>query len=299
MLFPESDKGKTLASLKKSRKQRAALIAFFGGRDLVPSSVMRPKKIRPEKIKHMDEQGAKRSYQSSSPNPHMPNHFNISGKGAAQGALSIFPPDIGRSILLTYSNPGDVVVDPFAGHNSRMDLCIKNGRHYVGCDLSAKFMDFNFKRADQLREKYPKAKIKLFHTDSRKQPIPNEVGNFTITSPPYYDIEYYGDEDEQLGKCPTYTDFLKGMKQVLRENFRTLKPGAYSAWFVNDFRRKGVFHFYHVDLVNLARKVGFEAQDILIVDYGRGFRDIFVNQILSQKIIPKRHEYGLVFRKPL
>lgn len=38
--------------------------------------------------------------------------------------------------------------------------------------------------------------------------------------------------------------------------------------------------------------------DITITDFGRTFRSAFVNQIVEQKILPKRHEYGIVVRKP-
>ena len=55
---------------------------------------------------------------------------------------------------------------------------------------------------------------------------------------------------------------------------------------------------YHADVIDLARKAGFETHDIIIVDFGPGIRDVFINQAITQRIIPKRHEYGLVFRKP-
>ena len=44
--------------------------------------------------------------------------------------------------------------------------------------------------------------------------------------------------------------------------------------------------------------VGFTTHDILIVDFGPGIRDIFINQAIQQRILPKRHEYGLIFKKP-
>lgn len=300
-------KGKGLSALKLSENGRSRLISFFGGVSFLPSSVMKTnrKDATQDDDKYAHERGydttsvlakkmGKTSYDRNNPIERM---MYSSGRGCSAGALSRFPQDVGRTALLFYSNPGGTVFDPFAGHNSRMDLCVTNGRHYTGCDLSTNFMDFNFKRADVLRKKYPLAKITLHHCDSRKVPASSESADFTITSPPYWDIEYYGDEPEQLGKCKSYEGFLRGLKKVLRENHRVLKPGAYATWFVNDFRRKGRMHFYHADLIRLGEEVGFVAHDILIVDLGRSMRGCFINQAVQQRILPKRHEYGIIFRK--
>lgn len=70
------------------------------------------------------------------------------------------------------------------GHNSRAELVIRTGRHYTGCDLSAEFMQFNRKRAAELREEFPKARIVLHEGDSRKVPVESNSHDFTLTSPP-------------------------------------------------------------------------------------------------------------------
>jgi SAM-dependent methyltransferase len=310
--FPSGDgitKGKGLSAILDSKDGHAKLLALFGGTDNLPGSVMRAK--RPKVQDEMDGVvAAGRSYNqtcklarkkgttASRNDSTIDAALYLSGKGCGAGALSTFHQGIGRSMVLFYSEPGDTIFDPFAGHNSRMDLCVKAGRHYVGCDLSHEFMRFNRKRAKVLRREYPAVQIDLYECDSRKVPVPDEIGDYTITSPPYYDIEYYGDEPDQLGKAATYREFLGGIKQVLRENYRCLKPGAYAVWFVNDFRRKGTFHVYHADLMRLAEKVGFVVHDLLVVDFGRSIRDCFVNQAMRSKILPKRHEFGVVFRKP-
>jgi hypothetical protein len=308
-LFDEdlgAEKGKSLKALLKSIEGQKKVVAMFGGPELVPSSIMKPKKARTDA--EVDLEGHERSYTETSPmlkngkldhvKDGVKSRFAISGRGCGSGALSTFFQDVGRSIVLYYSEPGELVWDPFAGHNSRMDLCVKAGRNYFGCDLSTPFHAFNVKRADELRKLYPNAEITLHHVDSRKAPLGNKDAAFTITSPPYWDIEYYGDEPEQMSNCQTYTEFIDDMQLVLRRNFKALRPGAYACYFINDFRKKGKMYFYHMDLTRAGEAAGFEAHDIMIVDFGRGFRDVFVNQNIKSRIIPKRHEYMIVFRKP-
>lgn len=306
LLFEGATKGKTITALRNSKSSRNALIALFGGPGCVPSSIMRAKESG-RLGADGDEEATKRNYDETAPyieksrkakQKVLKDAFSISGRGCGNGALSKFFQGIGRSMVLLYSEPGQTVFDPFAGHNSRMELCVKAGRNYIGCDLSTKFMEFNQKRARQLRGKFPAVTIQLHHVDSRKVPVKSESADFTITSPPYYDIEYYGDEPEQLGKSQSYKEFLEGLQQVMHENFRVLRSGSFAVWFVNDFRRKKKFHLYHVDTIRLAKKAGFEPHDLLVVDLGNSIRDCFTNQIVETRIIPKRHEYGLVFRKP-
>jgi len=292
----EAAAGKTVASLAKSRSAREDIIRLFGGE--LPQSIM----VAQRGGRSTDEDTAVGSYDAASiaskEQLAICENFNASGRSVRQGAMSQFPQNIGHAVVLLYSAPGDTIVDPFAGHNSRMELCIKAGRSYIGHDISASFMEFNRKRARYLRERYLGLTIELVEGDSRYMQVADEAGDFTLTSPPYYNLEDYGDEPEQLGNAKTYEVFLRMLARVAKENFRTLKPGAFCVWFVNDFRADGRFHPYHIDTFNLLRAAGFVEWDMMIVDFGPPIRAAFATQVVSQQILPKRHEYGIVMRKP-
>ena len=295
-----------IPAFQRSRLNYSAALSLFGGKENLPASVMRVKRHRTKK--DHDEQGYERSYIRMGKKNKSYQKLNskemrrikmVSAAGVRKGALSTFPQDLCRTMILFYTQPGDTIVDPFAGHNSRMEAAVKVGRNYIGQDLSEKFMAFNRARAAKLKEVYTKVKVELHEGDSRHLKAKSEVGDFTITSPPYWNVEDYGNEVGQLGKLKGgYEAFLLGLKKVLRENLRVLKPGCHAAWYVNDIRHKG-FIPYHYDVMRLGLEVGFEIWDMQIVDFGRSHRDCFMNQAMKQKIIPKRHEYGIIFRKPL
>jgi hypothetical protein len=128
--------------------------------------------------------------------------------------------------------------------------------------------------------------------------VKDSVGDFTITSPPYWDLEYYGDEIGQLGKDNDYHEFLRRLGDVAHANFRCLKSGAFCVWCINDFRKDGKFYSYHVDTHRLLKDAGFKQHDCAIIDLGGSFGQAFASQIVENKILPKRHEYALIFRKP-
>ena len=290
---PQKDiSGKNLDALLDSRQKRERILRLFNGN--LPQSIMiANKRTREDDIARGGYEESE--WRSEDGNKMLDSIFGISGKGTKNGALSIFPQNIGDAMIKLYSSPGDIILDPFAGHNSRMELAAKNKRDYIGYDVCHEFMEYNRKYAIQYRELYG-TRIELHEGDSRKELSMQRdcIADFTLTSPPYYDIEYYGDEPEQLGNSETYQSFLNGLGIIINNNYRCLKSGSYCAYFVNDFRRKGKFHLYHIDVIKLMERAGFEIKDILIVDLGVPIRAAFATQIVEQKILPKRHEYGII-----
>ncbi len=289
--------GKSVESLKFSRQKRREILNVFDGE--IPTSIIKAKRGRQRSAPARGSYGKsewhiQKGLDKSGP---IPRIFGISGKGTARGALSQFPQNVGRMVLRLYSKPGDLVVDPFAGHNSRMELTVSEGRNYHGYDVSKRFMEFNRELADHLREEF-KMEIRLYEQDSRlMSETEDSVGDFTLTSPPYWDIEFYGDEDEQLGKARSYRDFIKELGEVALQNYRVLKEDAFCVWFINDFRKNGVFYSFHSDVIRILVEAGFKLWDLLVVDLGVPIRAAFATQVVEQKILPKRHEFGVIARK--
>lgn len=298
-------KDKEIVHAAKLQDNYADMLALFGGKDNLPSSVIRVKRNKLDKASdpHASEQSCveyskKHGFlgDESIRSKTLRRMKYISKTGSQNGVLSRFPQDLARKILLFYTKPGDVVVDPFAGHNSRMEACIKAGCLYFGQELLKKFHDSNVKRAEKLDPKG--VKFMLSHGDSRELQFPDECGDFGFTCPPYHDIENYDPTDpRQLGNVK-YPEFLKGLGRVMREHYRTLKPGAYCVWVVNYFRRNGKLIRFHDDTKQLGLNAGFEIHDEIILDHGRAMRDAFFSSCYKIKILPKRHEVCIVFRKP-
>jgi len=86
-------------------------------------------------------------------------------------------------------------------------------------------------------------------------------------SPPYWDLEYYGDEKEQLGYNHSYGEFLNGLGRVVNECHRVLKRDKYCIFNVNDFRKNGILYTYHSDVIELFKKAGFNMHDIIVVEW--------------------------------
>lgn len=284
------------SSLADSRKIRAMLEERWGG---IPSSVMRAdwgKKAK-DLTKTYEDQKKENGYFGTA--------FSLSGVGPRSGGLSRFPQSILWWTLQFYCPEGGTVVDPFAGHISRLEGTYRSGRNYIGFDICHRFMELNRQRIAELYEENARQlvpatnTVTLHETDSRRmlEYMQPNIADFCITSPPFHNIEKYGPEPEQLGNLD-YNGFLRDLGIIVANCYEALKPGAYCAWEVNDFRKGNVFYTYHSDAIGLFRQAGFKLHDVIIIDYGSGFLQAFASQIEQHKIVSKEHAYLIVGQKP-
>ena len=74
---------------------------------------------------------------------------------------AIFPEGLAEDHILTWSKPGDVVLDPFNGSGTTIKMALLNARHYVGVEMSQEYCDIAQQRIDiareQLSQNSPKA----------------------------------------------------------------------------------------------------------------------------------------------
>lgn len=57
-----------------------------------------------------------------------------------------FPESLARDHILTWSNPGDLVLDFFMGSGTTAKMARNNGRRFIGCDIAAEYVALANKR---------------------------------------------------------------------------------------------------------------------------------------------------------
>ena len=53
---------------------------------------------------------------------------------------AIFPEKLAADHILSWSNLGDTVLDPFAGSGTTAKMAVANNRNYIGCEISAEYV---------------------------------------------------------------------------------------------------------------------------------------------------------------
>ena len=61
-----------------------------------------------------------------------------------------FPEQLAQDHIISWSNPGDVVLDPFLGSGTTAKMAVLNNRHYVGFELDPQYYDIACKRLDEV-----------------------------------------------------------------------------------------------------------------------------------------------------
>ena len=64
-----------------------------------------------------------------------------------------FPEQLAEDHILSWSNPDDVVLDPFAGSGTTAKMSVTNGRHYIGFEIEKTYCETAQKRVADAVEK--------------------------------------------------------------------------------------------------------------------------------------------------
>lgn len=240
---------------------------------------------------------------------------------------AVYPIKLAERLIKMYSAIGDTVFDPFLGIGSTIIAAQAHERHGVGIELNPKFAQLAEQWLHEVQGLFANDKVyKIINDDCRNmlKHIRKDKIQLTVTSPPYADfiqkslkdratvhktsiiehennstVKQYSEHEHDFGNLP-YKDFLKGIKNILKDNFEITKPGGYSCWVVKDYRdtkNKIPYIPFHSDLATVGQEAGWLYQDLIIWDQTGhkkleqlGFPSVFyVNQNCS---------FIVVFRKP-
>ena len=81
---------------------------------------------------------------------HFANGFNHSSKDAvAFDHPAIFPESLARDHILSWSNEGDTVLDPFSGSGTTAKMAKHNGRQYIGIEVNPEYCEIAEERLRQ------------------------------------------------------------------------------------------------------------------------------------------------------
>lgn len=79
----------------------------------------------------------------------------VTGFNEKTGHPAVFPEQLAADHILSWSNEGDVVLDPFVGSGTTAKMAMLNNRNYIGFDISEEYC----KIAKERLEKYSKKEV--------------------------------------------------------------------------------------------------------------------------------------------
>ncbi|WP_333654422.1 DNA-methyltransferase [Dissulfurispira sp.] len=166
--------------------------------------------------------------------------------------------------------------------------------------------------AVQLTGKTINTTHRLFQADARSMSfISDQSIHLAITSPPYWTLKKYNENEAQLGHIADYELFLQHLGEVWREVYRVLVPGGRLVCVVGDVclsRREHGRHLVmplHADITVICRKIGFDNLNPIIwhkisnADFEANTGSKFLGKPYEPNAIIKNDiEFILMQRKP-
>jgi adenine-specific DNA-methyltransferase len=128
------------------------------------------------------------------------------------------------NLLSRYTREGDLVIDPFCGGGTTLDVAAELKRRAQGYDVAPTRPD-------------------IVRADARKLPLEDGAADFVFMDPPYSTHIEYSDAPDCIGKLDAHgSAYFEALERVFDEVDRVLKDRRYLAVYVSDtFEKKTGF----------------------------------------------------------
>ena len=133
-----------------------------------------------------------------------------------------FVPQIPDHLIRRYTEPGDIVLEPFMGSGTTLYECESLGRNYIGFDINEEIIqyvqskmggdtsiDYSICLGDVCDEALSTAHISRFLKGLKKQRV-----DFVLSHPPYWDIVKFTDNEAGLSQSKTLDRFFVSIPEL-------------------------------------------------------------------------------------
>lgn len=207
-----------------------------------------------------------------------------------RGENTQFPGDVAELCVLLWSQPGDLVVDPFAGYGMRGLVALTLGRQYVGYEVAKTTYEWVEKRLAR------EGGVVYLADGCKMEATPDASAALVLSSPPYHAREAYGTDVAQLAALP-YADFLEQIRKCAKHVHRVLKPNGIVVFVVGNWRVDGKLRRFDLDASQALQEAGLDPWDLIILDRGDTFQQFQLLSSLEGRHTRNVHQYALVYRK--
>jgi len=208
-----------------------------------------------------------------------------------------FAPQIARNIILKYSKPEDVVLDPMMGGGTSLIECKLLNRKGLGIDINPEMINITKKALDFKCKNDNHPIVKLGDVRELKSIVDSCI-DLILTQPPYLDIIKYSENLEgDLSRISDVKKFCNELEKGIQEFHRVLKDDCYCAILIGDTRKGRHYVPLSYYVMNKFLKNNFILkEDIIKVQHHCNSTSYWKFQKRDFYLI--MHEHLFIFRKP-
>lgn len=214
-----------------------------------------------------------------------------------QNNTSIFDPVLTEIAYRWFCPLDGTVLDPFAGGSVRGIIAELLGRKYTGIDLQKRQIEANYEQAKKF-----KLAPNWIVGDSSDIPtlLPAEaMFDFILSCPPYFDLEVYSDDPDDLSNVKSYAQFLALYRDIIAKSVARLKENRFAFWVVGDLRdSRGMYTNFVSDSIQAFLDAGMSLyNEAILITQGGSLAIRVGGQFSKSRKLGKTHQNVLVFVK--
>ncbi len=222
-----------------------------------------------------------------------------------------WPPEVPRNLILKFTKPSDLVLDPFVGGGTTLIECWLLNRRSIGIDIYPIAVKIAQTKIDEMAREAnfslipldPNYRPIVLEGDSQKLDVLLRKGGIKSGSvdlvcahPPYLNSLRYSTRKGDLSMLSNKRRFLAAMVEVAGNLRRALRSNGICVILIGDVRRRGKLIPLGLDLLRVFLDRGFRLRDIIIKAQRRDFSTEFYRQSpwFEHSLA---HEYLLILQK--
>jgi hypothetical protein len=172
------------------------------------------------------------------------------------GCITIYRPFMAKTIMHYFNIKS--VLDISVGWGGRMLGCksFDKNLYYVGIEPNTE----TFHNLSKIKKDLELTNVELYNEPAEHcLPHINQKFDMALTSPPYYNLEIYSDEQTQSHHYGSYNEWKSKFLIPVIEN--VLSKVKYSAWSIKNFKTDKEYNLYD-DVVEIHKKNNWKQLDI-------------------------------------
>ena len=272
-------------------------VDFMSTYGMIPYSIWKsddPKFSNPI-LKHLKER------QGESTRENTLKSFGGAGENTAYTATtSYFNPKLCKIIYSSYCPKNGTIFDPFSSV-VRPYMAKILDYNYVGCEVRKDECD-KINEMLNTNSLFEESDVRVLNMDCREFETDQKF-DLVFTCPPYWNLETYSEQDNDLSSIADYSDFLTEMSKVYSKCSSLMHDKSYCCFVVADFRdysegRKLINHLvpFVSDMIRCGEESGLSLYDKVIVKKPMGTAPSRLKLWNNRKTV-RIHEELLVFKK--
>lgn len=207
-------------------------------------------------------------------------------------------PYIPRNLMLRYTRPSDLVVDPFVGGGTTAIEAKLLGRRCLALDLTTHAV-----RRTRAKSAFapppPVGAVGIARADARCLPVRTGAADLVLVHPPYADIiRYSPNTPGDLSHLPVPA-FLRELTAVASECRRITRPGGTCAVLMGDTRTRGRVVPLGMETLRVFQQAGFATIEVAIkAQHQTRTEAHWRPRAAAQNFLLLAHEYLFIFTTP-